>query len=50
MQSANGTKVANSDGWDTYRADRVVIQNSRIDNTDGKRVYASWATHANIDY
>ncbi|KAH8687041.1 pectin lyase fold/virulence factor [Ilyonectria robusta] len=32
--SANGTKVANSDGWDTYRADRVVIQNSRIDNTD----------------
>ncbi|KAK7425703.1 hypothetical protein QQZ08_007802 [Neonectria magnoliae] len=32
--SAQGTKVANSDGWDTYRADRVVIQNSVIHNTD----------------
>lgn len=26
--------VKNSDGWDTYRSDHVVIQNSVIDNTD----------------
>ncbi|KAH7159778.1 pectin lyase fold/virulence factor [Dactylonectria estremocensis] len=32
--STSGTKIANSDGWDTYRSNRVVIQNSRIDNTD----------------
>ncbi|KAI1261522.1 polygalacturonase [Xylariaceae sp. FL1019] len=24
----------NTDGWDTYRSDHVVIQNSQIDNTD----------------
>ena len=34
-KSTNGVKIANSDGWDTYRSDRVVIQNSYIDNTDG---------------
>ncbi|KAG5658691.1 hypothetical protein KAF25_010872 [Fusarium avenaceum] len=33
-KSVNGVKIANSDGWDTYRSDRVVIQNSVIDNTD----------------
>ncbi|UZP38225.1 hypothetical protein NXS19_006041 [Fusarium pseudograminearum] len=33
-KSSNGVKIANSDGWDTYRSDRVVIQNSVIDNTD----------------
>ncbi|KAF4343142.1 exopolygalacturonase [Fusarium beomiforme] len=33
-KSLNGVKIANSDGWDTYRSDRVVIQNSVIDNTD----------------
>lgn len=32
--SVNGTKIANSDGWDTYRSDRVVIQDSAILNTD----------------
>lgn len=37
-KSVNGVKIANSDGWDTYRSDRVVIQNSVIDNTDGKFV------------
>lgn len=35
IQSTNGTKIANSDGWDTYRSDRVVIQDSYIINTDG---------------
>ncbi|EXF86499.1 exopolygalacturonase [Colletotrichum fioriniae PJ7] len=33
-QSQNGVKIANSDGWDTYRSDRIVIQNSVIINTD----------------
>uniref|UniRef100_A0A4E9EMT8 galacturonan 1,4-alpha-galacturonidase n=1 Tax=Gibberella zeae TaxID=5518 RepID=A0A4E9EMT8_GIBZA len=33
-KSTDGVKIANSDGWDTYRSDRVVIQNSYIDNTD----------------
>ncbi|RSL94785.1 hypothetical protein CEP52_012437 [Fusarium oligoseptatum] len=32
--SLDGVKIANSDGWDTYRSDNVVIQNSYIDNTD----------------
>ncbi|KAM5360119.1 hypothetical protein ACJZ2D_013978 [Fusarium nematophilum] len=32
--SLNGVKIANSDGWDTYRSDNVVIQDSFIDNTD----------------
>ncbi|KAK6209991.1 cytochrome P450 [Colletotrichum tabaci] len=32
--SENGVKIANSDGWDTYRSDRIVIQNSFIINTD----------------
>ncbi|EON99138.1 putative exopolygalacturonase protein [Phaeoacremonium minimum UCRPA7] len=32
--SINDIKVANSDGWDTYRSDRVVIQDSVIVNTD----------------
>lgn len=36
MQSVDGVKIANSDGWDTYRSDRVVIQDSHIENTDGK--------------
>ncbi|KAI8962504.1 glycoside hydrolase family 28 protein [Daldinia sp. FL1419] len=33
-ESLNGVKIANSDGWDTYRSDRVVIQDSLIRNTD----------------
>ncbi|KAI5864541.1 glycoside hydrolase family 28 protein [Durotheca rogersii] len=33
-QSLNDVKIANSDGWDTYRSDRVVIQDSYILNTD----------------
>ncbi|KAK7725800.1 hypothetical protein SLS63_007955 [Diaporthe eres] len=32
--STGGVKIANSDGWDTYRSDRVVIQDSVIINTD----------------
>ncbi|KAL7626648.1 hypothetical protein AAE478_003421 [Parahypoxylon ruwenzoriense] len=32
--SLNNVKIANSDGWDTYRSDRVVIQDSFIRNTD----------------
>lgn len=32
--SSGGVKIANSDGWDTYRSDRVVIQDSVIINTD----------------
>ncbi|KAL3298253.1 polygalacturonase [Colletotrichum asianum] len=27
--------VVNTDGWDTYRSDNIVIQNSVIDNTNG---------------
>src|SRR5882762_3549777 len=26
--------IANTDGWDTYRSDRVIIQNSVINNGD----------------
>ncbi|KAL5391271.1 hypothetical protein PMIN06_008132 [Paraphaeosphaeria minitans] len=33
-KSTGGVKIANSDGWDTYRSDNVVIQNSFVDNTD----------------
>ncbi|KAF5964144.1 exopolygalacturonase [Fusarium bulbicola] len=33
-KSLNGVKIANSDGWDTYRSDRIVIQDSVINNTD----------------
>ncbi|OTB07966.1 glycoside hydrolase family 28 protein [Hypoxylon sp. CI-4A] len=33
-ESLNGTKIANSDGWDTYRSDNVIIQDSFIHNTD----------------
>lgn len=33
-KSGNSNSVKNSDGWDTYRSDYVVIQNSVIDNTD----------------
>ncbi|EGY16444.1 exopolygalacturonase [Verticillium dahliae VdLs.17] len=32
--SLDGVVIANSDGWDTYRSDRVVIQDSVIWNTD----------------
>ncbi|KAL2286524.1 hypothetical protein FJTKL_06883 [Diaporthe vaccinii] len=32
--STGGVKIANSDGWDTYRSDRIVIQDSVIVNTD----------------
>ncbi|KAI0405571.1 polygalacturonase [Xylaria palmicola] len=33
-KSSNSNSVKNSDGWDTYRSDHIVIQNSEIDNTD----------------
>ncbi|KAI0602621.1 glycoside hydrolase family 28 protein [Biscogniauxia sp. FL1348] len=33
-KSSNANAVKNSDGWDTYRSEYVVIQNSVIDNTD----------------
>ncbi|KAI1436418.1 polygalacturonase [Xylaria sp. CBS 124048] len=33
-ESSNSVSVKNSDGWDTYRSDHVVIQNSMVDNTD----------------
>ncbi|KAI2471505.1 glycoside hydrolase family 28 protein [Annulohypoxylon bovei var. microspora] len=33
-ESLKGTKISNSDGWDTYRSNRVVIQDSFIDNSD----------------
>ncbi|KAI0902551.1 glycoside hydrolase family 28 protein [Annulohypoxylon nitens] len=33
-ESFKGTKIANSDGWDTYKSDRVVIQDSFIHNSD----------------
>jgi len=33
-ESLNNVQIANSDGWDTYRSDRIVIQDSVILNTD----------------
>ncbi|KAI1824356.1 polygalacturonase [Xylaria intraflava] len=33
-KSSNSVSVKNSDGWDTYRSDHIVIQNSVVDNTD----------------
>lgn len=33
-ESLNNVQIANSDGWDTYRSDRVVIQDSVVLNTD----------------
>ncbi|KAJ8131977.1 hypothetical protein O1611_g1646 [Lasiodiplodia mahajangana] len=33
-KSSSSNPVKNSDGWDTYRSDHIVIQNSVIDNTD----------------
>ncbi|EON97482.1 putative polygalacturonase protein [Phaeoacremonium minimum UCRPA7] len=32
--TSNGTAAKNTDGWDTYLSDSVVIQNSVIQNTD----------------
>ncbi|KAK2057870.1 exopolygalacturonase [Colletotrichum caudatum] len=32
--AVNGVEIANSEGWDTYRSDRIVIQNSYSINTD----------------
>ncbi|KAF6799485.1 exopolygalacturonase [Colletotrichum sojae] len=32
--STSSNPAKNTDGWDTYRADGIVIQNSRIDNGD----------------
>ena len=43
VQSLNDVEIANSDGWDTYRSDRVVIQDSYIINTDGKYFVSSLA-------
>ncbi|GFF51401.1 probable exopolygalacturonase X [Aspergillus lentulus] len=37
--SSNSNPTANSDGWDTYRSDNIVIQNSRIFNSDGESLY-----------
>lgn len=30
--------AANTDGWDTYRSDNIVIQNSHVVNDDGRLV------------
>ncbi|GFF66338.1 probable exopolygalacturonase X [Aspergillus lentulus] len=35
--SSNSNPTANSDGWDTYRSDNIVIQNSRIFNSDAEQ-------------
>ncbi|RYP62299.1 hypothetical protein DL769_007354 [Monosporascus sp. CRB-8-3] len=32
--ASEGVKIANSDGWDTYRSEHIVIQDSFIINTD----------------
>ncbi|PKX91277.1 pectin lyase-like protein [Aspergillus novofumigatus IBT 16806] len=37
--SSNSNPTANSDGWNTYRSDNIVIQNSRIFNSDGGSLY-----------
>lgn len=34
--SSSKNPAKNTDGWDTYRSDSIVIQNSLIDNGDGK--------------
>lgn len=36
----------NTDGWDTYRSDAVTIQNSVINNGDGKPSPPPPASHA----
>ncbi|KAJ4992889.1 exopolygalacturonase [Stagonosporopsis vannaccii] len=33
-KSLDNVQIANSDGWDTYRSDRIVIQDSIVLNTD----------------
>ncbi|KAI2639348.1 polygalacturonase [Xylaria nigripes] len=33
-KSSNCNPVKNSDGWDTYRSNHIVIQDSTVDNTD----------------
>ncbi|CAN9144711.1 unnamed protein product [Alternaria alternata] len=38
-ESLNDVEIANSDGRDIYRSDRVVIQDSYIINTDGKNLW-----------
>ena len=38
-KSANTAK--NTDGWDTYRSQRITIQNSVIDNGDGTLLLSS---------
>ena len=39
-KSANTAK--NTDGWDTYRSSDIVIQNSHINNGDGKFPYKNF--------
>ncbi|KAF3932650.1 Exopolygalacturonase [Dactylella cylindrospora] len=34
VQSNNSNSPKNTDGWDTYRSDNIVIQNSIVNNTD----------------
>lgn len=34
--SSSENLAKNTDGWDTYRCDNIVIQNSIIENGDGK--------------
>ena len=33
-ESKNSHRATNTDGWDTYRSDNIVIQNSKINNGD----------------
>lgn len=36
--SSSKNPAKNTDGWDTYRSDNIVIQNSVINNGDGKHL------------
>jgi hypothetical protein len=38
-KALEGKPAKNTDGWDTYRSSNVVIQNSRVVNTDGSSSY-----------
>lgn len=40
-RSTSEHEAKNTDGWDTYRSEDITIQNSHIDNGDGKSASAS---------
>ncbi len=43
--SKSNNTAKNTDGWDTYRSDNIVIQNSIINNGDGKALPLASTSH-----